>query len=363
MNILYDHQVFTWQKYGGISRYFCELFRNFPSSDVNIRHTAIFSENVYLQDYGSNIKSIFPDKKIKGKIRIYGYYNKINSILSLKHQDYDILHPTYYDPYFVKYAGRKPVVITVHDMTHELFPELFSNKDKSSFYKKECVKRADKIIAISNHTKRDLVNLLDVNPDKIEIIYHGISPSIDFQMPEGRITERPFILFVGDREGYKNFEIFFKAFVILKKSFPDLTLICTGKPFTKDEKELFSAENLNKDIVHISASDKQMAKLFNDAELFVYPSQNEGFGLPILEAFKFGCPTVISDIECFHEVSGNASVYFDPFDIDSIVDNVNRVILNNDLKKSLQKKGTERMQLFTWQNTAIKTYELYNKLL
>ena len=169
MNILYDGQVFT-QNHGGISRYFCELFAHFKSSDeITCDLPVVFSNNHYL-----NSMNIIPDLKPLNDPSEVG----ANVNLAVQHLtggQFDIFHPTYYDPYFLKYLGNKPFVLTIFDMTHEIFAEYFGRDDLTRRNKEILARKASKIIAISHSTKKDIVDLLAIDEKLIEVI-HLASP-------------------------------------------------------------------------------------------------------------------------------------------------------------------------------------------
>ena len=179
MRVLYDYQIFQDQKYGGISRYFCEIISRFPKEITPII-SSIYSENHYLQSLypliaTKNLKTeevFFSSYNFKGKWRLYALlkkhfplifneYSKVNldySIQLLQKQNFDIFHPTYYNPYFLEYIGKKPFVLTVHDMIHEKFPHYFSYKDKTAEWKQLLLPKAHSIIAVSETTKQDILD-------------------------------------------------------------------------------------------------------------------------------------------------------------------------------------------------------------
>jgi glycosyltransferase involved in cell wall biosynthesis len=245
-------------------------------------------------------------------------------------------------------------------MIHELFPRQFEDADILIQEKRETICNADKIIAISENTKKDIVNILNVAPEKIEVIYHGNSfyPS----KHKNRLS-LPFryFLFVGDRTFYKNFSLLLKAFAQIQAQEKDLYLICTGKSFSKAESEQISQLNLSESIMHISADDRDMEELYSRALFFVFPSLYEGFGLPILEAFACGCPIALSNTSCFPEIAGDAGCYFDPYDVDSIVYSCLQLINDEVKRKRLISRGKERLKLFSWNKTAIQMVNLYKE--
>jgi len=175
MRIFYDYQIFLTQRYGGISRYFYEIIKYLSDEQkMEIASSVLFSNNSYISS-NEYIKhfDFYPNKQFRGKYRFMLTLNKLKSVFDLKHQNFDIFHPTYYDPYFLNYIGNKPFVLTIHDMTHEKFSNLFPGIDKTSRRKKLLAEKASKIIAVSNCTKNDIIELLGIPESKIEVIYHG----------------------------------------------------------------------------------------------------------------------------------------------------------------------------------------------
>ena len=159
MKVLYDHQIFTIQKYGGISRYFYELIKNFNKQrDINIYTSLFLSNNYYIRDRKDIYYNEFlPNGKFKYKQRLQIIINKLISIYNLKKQKYDIFHPTYYDTYFLKYIDNTPFVLTVYDMIHEKLNN--SSNDDITKNKILLCEKASKIIAISKSTKKDFLSL------------------------------------------------------------------------------------------------------------------------------------------------------------------------------------------------------------
>jgi len=364
MKIFYDHQTFSVQEFGGISRYFYEVISRIKKINrFSVELSLLFSNNHYL-DSSFKYHRFFPHYKFKGKVRIMTMINKHYSIHNLKKSDFDIFHPTYYNPYFLKYIDKKPFVLTVHDMIHEKFSNLFPKKDKTSEYKYLLANKATKIICVSNNTKNDLIEIFKVPEEKIEVIYHGNSllpiktNQFSLKLPE------TYILYVGNRDGYKNFEFFVKAISPLLVRSRELKILCAGgNNFSDKEKVLFDELNIRNQVIYFKViSDNEMAELYKKAICFVYPSLYEGFGIPILEAFSCGCPVVLSNTSSFPEVAGEAGLYFNPYDEVSIRNTIEKIIENMALREALIKKGYERLKLFSWDITAEKTKQVYEKL-
>jgi len=351
VKVLYDHQAFSLQEYGGVSRYHAELLKN-PESRLSL----LFSNNKYLEERKDIVK-VIPHIDFKEKGRLIELINRPYSTYQIKSSKFDIFHPTYYYPYFLKHLNNKPFVITIHDMTHELF----GGSKKIIEYKKLLVEKAEKVIAVSDSTKKDILRLYDISEEKVEVIYHGTflkqNPiKINLNLPSR------FILYVGGRAGYKNFNFFLKAAkpVLLDS---DVFLVCAGGgSFSSKEKKLFNELGLSGKVLYFSVDDDVLQSLYSKALLFVYPSKYEGFGLPIIEAFSCGCPVVVSDIEVFREVAGDAAIYFNPDDESDMLSAVQTCICDKSLKIRLVSKGNIKADLYSWNLTLEKTIALYQKV-
>lgn len=365
MKILYDHQIFTLQKYGGISRYFYELLREFSlMDDINTDVALLFSNNKYIYNKKIvNHRNFFINKDFRGKVRLMNLFNKLNSIFYLNKQSFNIFHPTYYHPYFLRYLHKKPFVITVYDMIHEKFKYMFSINDKTTQYKKMLVDKANRIIAISQSTKNDLIDIFNIKSEKIEVVYLGNSliyrdVKINFNLPQ------KYILFVGSRSIYKNFDFFLESISDILKNNRELYLVCAGGDNFKDMEVLkLKKLGVQNQVLQFNFDDDTLAYVYKNAILFVFPSLYEGFGIPILEAFSCGCPVVCSNTSSLPEVGGDAVEYFDPYDKDSIKSAVERVLLDEELRKKMIERGKKRLEKFSWENTAIKTKEIYKGIL
>lgn len=362
MNILYDSQIFTAQIYGGISRYFCELISILSKDNtISVKLPIVTTNNHYLLNTELiKINRLLHNKRFFGKTTLIKYSTDFYTKLTLLIKSYDIFHPTYYDPYFLKYIGSKPFVVTVYDMIHELLPENFSINDISREWKEATVKRASSIIAISENTKHDLIRLYGIDEKKISVIHLASSLNPGNASPAHFPLPSRYLLFVGERSGYKNFKLFVEAVSFLMHREADLNVICAGGGgFTNGEKELFVRLNLADRILQYSVSDGVLATLYKNALAFVFPSLYEGFGIPVLEAFNCGCPAVLSNTSSLPEVGEEAARYFDPADAISMRCAIEQVIRDPELRKNLIKKGFERAKDFSWEKVARQTKDVY----
>lgn len=361
IRILYDYQTFHAQRFGGISRYFCEIARH--ACRIQTQTAVRFSMNQYIRHSGIKGHTPIPMRPYKIMSGMFRKINRKASLQAIAKGDFDLFHPTYYNPYFLEALQDKPFVLTIHDMTHERFPQYFSPSDPTPHYKRLLAERAARIIAISECTKRDIVELLHVPEEKIDVIYHGLDPQ---PLAEGRPAAFPdeYILYVGDRRGYKNFEMTVAGFARIASSHPHLYLVITGRPLSSQEKELFARYGIERRVTVMSdISDTVLAQLYRNARLFVYPSLYEGFGIPILEAFAQQCPVVLSRASCFPEVAADAAEYFNATLADEMVAAMEHVLTDAAYRHELTEKGTRRLRLFTWDETARRTEDTYMKAL
>ena len=374
MKILYDHQVFTWQRYGGISNSFVQLIEHLPK-DVEYTLSVKYSDNIHL--INSNLKKVKPrltQEKLFGQdkspIKSWLYAqickcfpnltptigNRKESIRLLKEGNFDVFHPTFYDDYFLPYLNGKPFILTIHDMT----PELFHIKDSQIGLKKVLAKNASHIITVSERTKKDLMDILNVPNEKITTIYHGAPNHKDYSYPD-IMRGNKYILFVGKRDGYKAFVPMIRSISCWLKKHPDIKIVCTGDPFVERERILFKRENIEEQMVYIQADDKEMSSLYHHALCFVFPSYYEGFGIPILEAYSSNCPVFLSHHSCFHEIAGDAAIFFDIDDNGSTLSKEldDFLLWDNTKRNDLLQKQCNRLALYSWEKSAKQLAEVY----
>jgi glycosyltransferase involved in cell wall biosynthesis len=366
MNMTFDAQVFSFQERGGISRYYCELFKQFSAME-GIEPSLIikYSNNHYLSDLDFiRVKHFFPSYRFKGRNEIIKMLNRIYVKRNIHLiSQIDVFHPTYYDPYFLDLLGDTPFVLTIYDMSHELYPQLFSKFDFTAKNKKKTTAMASRIIAISEHTKKDVVALLNIPASKIDVIplAASLSPStIDNKVIPSLDN---YILYVGKRNTYKNFSFVLKAMKALSQMNSHCSLLCAGGgKFTALEQKDINSLQLSDKIIQMDVHDNELAHLYSKAQAFVFPSLYEGFGIPVLEAFACGCPALLSNRSSLPEVGGNAALYFEPESVPSLVERLSEVIENKTLADDMRTKGLNRLKLFSWKNTALKTIETYKKV-
>lgn len=357
VKILYDHQKFSEQKYGGITRYFAALMNGIKQHpDFEYQLAALYSSNYYVRDEQLPLNNAVGRWLIDGNNKREYKWNRQYSKMLIESGDHDVFHPTYFNPYFLKRV-KKPYVLTMHDMIYEALPQYFSSADPTPLHKKLTTDAATAVIAISESTKKDLIDLLNVPEEKITMIHHGLDIEAPLIVEPIAGLPENFIFFVGERENYKNFNRFTEAAAELLNEYPDLHVVLAGgRPLQADGVPFADR------YIQLSVSDAQLNYLYQKTQVFVFPSLYEGFGYPLLEAFKAGCPIAASNTSCFPEIGGDAVAYFDPYDAGSMYKGIRSVIADTSARSNYIVKGTERLKLFPVQKQVEQTLDLYRKV-
>ncbi len=365
MNLLYDHSIFQLQRYGGISRYFYELItRLSEKEDVDIDLFQGFHINEYgFSNHKHNLNSYFgykkPDIKYTGL-----FFAKLNDFLfdnfyrSL--HNCDLYHSTYYRKDLHKFK-KSPVVLTVYDMIYELYSGQFRDSESVIEAKKISIDFADIIICISENTKKDLIKIYDVPENKIKVVYlaNSLQPSKNIPFNELKKLypiDKPYILFVGVRGGYKNFSLLLDVYT---SHFSDkFDLVCFGE----NRLEIIKRSNLLNNVFHVNGTDNLLASLYQNAFCLVYPSMYEGFGIPLLEAMAMGCPVIASNTSSIPEVVGDGGILFDPSSKKDLIDSIESID-DDSIRRHLIERGFEQEKKFSWDKTATETLNVYKSIL
>ena len=363
MRVLFDHQIFTVQRYGGISRYFSRLAEALPGQGVAADIVAPIHQNQYLKELRQTQVHGYGFKRFPPRTgRIVTLMNQWFSNRVARRLNPDVIHETYYASSPLEVRARVRVT-TVHDMIHEKFAHEFAPNDPTARNKREAVNRADHVICVSHSTKRDLCELYNVSPDKVTVVHLGFETLSSSYAADDRIAQdtKPFLLYVGARYGYKNFAQFLKAVAmktVLKETF-GIVAFGGGAFSTEEQATIRSLGFRDGAVKQVGGADEILGSLYSQAAAFVYPSRYEGFGLPPLEAIACDCPVVTSNKSSMPEVIGPAGEYCDPNSAESIADAIEKVVFDEQRKAELVKLGRERLQLFSWRKCALETASVY----
>ena len=366
ISIIYDYQIFSEQEYGGISRYIYEIAKRIYDTDgYDVSILSPLYINEYLKQAEQGLVVGKHINKMPKMGRVIKYIDSILSEITLNKRKPDILHETYYQ---INSLARKSkntkTVLTVHDMIHEKFPEYFNDSKLSIKIKSQAIDRSDQVICVSENTKMDLLEYTNISEEKISVIHHGYPELDSLHRNEKPLISNPYILFVGQRWGYKNFDRFLEAFAKYTIN-NDFSLICFGGgEMSRSEIERMHKLGLNaNDVIQISGDDTALSNIYTFASAFINPSIYEGFGMPLLEAMSHQCPVICSNASSFPEVAGNAAEYFDPFDIDSIGTAIKKVLYSSVLGNNMVKLGNENLTNYSWDKCSQETISVYMKIL
>lgn len=358
---------------GGIGRYTRALIRELMKIDKKNDYT-IYITSKDEKEYNLGAPN-FSVKVVP--ISHYSVNEQIKFLQILNKEKFDLVHFTNFNhPIF--YSGK--FVVTIHDLTIMLFPTI--NQQKSILKKfafnsvmQNAVLKSEKIIAISEATKADVVKYLKGDSAKIKVIYEGIDnkyqiKNIDYKK-NGIIKEKyqitdPYILFVSQWRPHKGLPELIKAFEILKEKYRlKHKLVLVGKPnldFPEIIKRINSSKYINDIILPGFVADDDLPYIYHNADAFIFPSQYEGFGLPPLEAMAAGTVVVSSKTSCMPEILGDAAIYFNPRNPSDIAEKLADVLSNNKMQKDFIKKGLIHIKKYSWENMARETLKLYESI-
>jgi len=369
MKIGIDCRIYS-SRFTGIGRYVHELVKRVCKCDSKNDYVLFFNEPEF-SAYQVGLPNV---KKVLADAPIYSVREQLHFLKVLNREKLDLMHFTHFNaPLFYN----RPSIVTIHDLTLFYYP---GKKKKGIISRigydmvfRNTVRKAKKIIAISENTKRDLIKQLKTSEAKIEVVYQAVGNEFKKITDEKSINEtlhrlgikKPFLLYTGVWRLHKNVPNLIKAFGELKKEYGlnDLQLVITGKedPFYLEPKFLPEELGIEKDVILPGlVSETDLINLYNAAEIYVFPSLYEGFGLPPLEAMACGTPVATSYLSSIPEVCGKGNaVYFDPNDYRDMAIKIYALYKNKNLQQKLIENGLNRVKDFSWDRMAKETLELY----
>jgi len=392
MRIGIDCRMFR-TNFTGIGRYTAELVKNLQilSAQGLIHEFVLFFNEPEFNAYTPNQPNF---KKVLVNAPHYSFKEQTHFLKLLNEQNLDLMHFTHFN---APILYKKPFVVTIHDLTHTLFP---GRKMRSLPYRlaykavvKNAVRRAKKVIAVSNNTKEDLIKILKTPTEKIQVIYEGANEEFRYIENQSELDEatqklkatygvtKPFLLYTGVHRYHKNLPRLIEAFAQITQKHQDLKLVITGKsdPLYPEAEQEVAKNNLQGKVIFTGlVPEKDLIALYNLAIAYVFPSLYEGFGLPILEAFACGTPIVASNVSSIPEIIGTTTtaatatsttnpqipnaILFNPYDVTDIAEKIDQLLKNPELKKTLAQRGLERVKEFSWEKMARTIEDLYTSL-
>jgi glycosyltransferase involved in cell wall biosynthesis len=351
----------------GIGTYIRNLLRHLARLDCNTEYVLLCREDdlKIAAQLGPNFRTVLEPSPT------YSLREQIHVPWVLMRERPDVFHA----PHYILPAGvRAPAVVTIHDCIHLMFPQYLRRRGAYAYARASmwsAARRSSRILTVSETSKRDILHFFSVAPEKIVVVPNAIderfwlSPTDD---EVARVRERyqldhRFILYVGNIKPHKNLVRLIDAFHVLRgRGFDDLTLLIIGDEISKLPalRRAVHGHKLHKHVRFLGyLPDQTLAILYRLASVFVFPSLYEGFGLPPLEAMASGTPVVTSNLSSLPEVTGNAAVLVDPYDVDSIVEGVERVLTDPELAAEMRRRGLIRARQFSWDQSVARTRHVY----
>lgn len=368
----------------GVGHYTYQLIRNLLELDKVNEYVLFFDFHVREKDIKKFTK---PNVKIKFypfsdyKKYLPGAYSEILGTATLTKEKLDVIHST--SPHSRIPTGyRGKCIVTFHDLSiykiPQCYPKISGVKEKATY--SLMAKKADRIIAVSQSTKKDIEEIFKIPSEKIDVIYSGLDKRFfdESRIASQKVLEKygitkKYILFLGTLEPSKNITRLLEAFAKFKeKSNPpvggenekfDYQLVLAGKRGWLSQEYLQTIKDLglNKDVIFTGyIVGDELVPLFRNSQFFIMPSLYEGFGMTVLEAFATGTPAIISKVSSLPEIAGDAAFYVNPMNTDELAEAMLKFSQDENLRKEFREKGLEQVKKFDWQKTARETLEIYN---
>ena len=362
---MFDHQIFTVQRYGGFTKYFVALsraLRNTPGIETEIVAPAYINEYLMADDSRSALtfRLRHPKRGLKYRPLLAAPLFR----MAAQWQRPDIIHETHYLLRGCQLPAAVPVMATCHDMILERQADGSARSRDAVDRKQQAFERASGIICISEHTRTDLLQYYPRFESRVSVVYHGVD-RIEPMASVGRSLPSSYLLFVGMRDGYKNFANAVRAMGASRLVRENYHLVCFGGgPLSTIERQMCVDAGLKADkVVQLTGDESLLAFAYQNAAALVYPSKYEGFGMPLTEAMAQGCPVLCSHASCFPEICADAAQYFDPDSVESIRHATEQLLEDEARQSELVALGRQRAAAFTWQSCAEGTAAAYGKAL
>lgn len=356
----------------GIGTYIRNLVRNLAEIDDENRYFLL--TRVPPKEFPLDLPDNFHLHQERSPV--YSLRELVTMTWKLAHMRVDLYHSTHYVlPLWV--TG--PVVATIHDIIHLLYPEFLPSR-LAFFYAQRMIRRtlsrSDRVIAVSRNTKNDLTHHFDVDGSKIQVVYNGVDDTFRRPLADEEIERwlrqleirRPYVLFVGNAaKPHKNLDNVVQAYARARKSCSfEAPLVCVGEREGVEFKIRQRAEQLGipdkvKLLGHVAG--EALPAIYQGASLFVYPTLYEGFGLPVIEAMASGTPVITSNTSALKEVAEGHAHLVNPLDVGDMADAIAQCMADPDHRESLAKLGRRRAEDFQWRRTAERTLEIYRQVL
>jgi glycosyltransferase involved in cell wall biosynthesis len=354
----------------GIGTYVQNLLRQLARLDAGSEYVLLCrpDDRDTLNALGPNFRTIVDSSSP------YSVREQVSIPTRLTKERVDVYHsPHYVLPPLV----RCPSVVTIHDCIHLRFPQYLPNRLAFAYAKTFmwwAAHRSARVLTVSEASKRDILHYFNIPEQKVTVIHNGLDERLRVPPPEAemtRVRERfqlneQFVLYAGNVKPHKNVERLIDAFHVLHTNgFPHLKLLIIGSDISKYAmlRRAIHKYDLHKYVRFLGfVSDETLAALYRLAAVFVFPSLYEGFGFPPLEAMAAGTPVVASNLSSLPEVLGDAAMLVDPYDANAIAEAIRRVLVDDDLRRDLSRRGLAKVQAYSWEEAARQVRRIYEEV-
>ena len=360
----------------GLGRYTKEVTDGVIGLDRKNNYVVFLSSENF-QEFNANSRRV---KKVLASPRWYSLSEQIIMPYLIWKEKLDLIHFPHFN---VPLLCPAKLIVTIHDLILTKHPterattlSPFLYKIKNIAYKiviKSAIRRAKKIIAVSNFTKDDIIKQFKVSQEKIAVTYEGVAKDLSNNNLDNKNNilnnyniKSPYLLYVGNAYPHKNLEGLIKIFSQINKIYPNISLVLVGKDdyfYLRVKKFAQKLINNKQSIIFPGfVPDDDLALIYKQALAYVFPSLYEGFGLPPLEAMTYGCPVVSSNKSSMPEILGPAALYFNPDNPSEMKAIITRIITEDDLRRDLVNKGYNQVKKYSWNKCARETIEIYNRM-
>lgn len=373
MKIVIDGRMYGPKGSKGLGRYIQQIVEGLKIQDQKNEYVVLLTK-----DNWEEMAETANFKKALAPWRWYTLAEQVRLPRLLRELKPDLVHfPHFNVPIF--YRGR--FVLTIHDLLLRYHPSRRASTlgpikywFKNLGYRlvvRSAVKRAERIIAVSEFTKKEILKFYRLNPEKVKVVYEGLTKlgqnnekNDDKEALLRYNITKPFILYVGNAYPHKNLEFLLWSFKVLAEKWPGQLVLAGKKDYFYNRLENYSRElNLGDRCLFLGyIPDEDLAALYRSAEVYIFPSLYEGFGLPPLEAMSWGLPVLNSDIPCLREVCGEASEYFDPAAEASLVGKVRLLLNNQERREELRRFGFKQVEKYRWEEAVEKHQQIFTEV-
>lgn len=370
MKIFFDCSIFHVQERGGISRYILSLateLSKIPS--VSVLVYGGWTKNKVLTEFKENpsLRIIYLSRPSKLRINSFAeklsyFWQKLEYRRFQRGDEHLVYHSTYFRPDYTLVERADLKVQTFYDMIPEIYSDGSKHSSAHLSERKKIVETADLCLSISKSTARDLAKYYPEYEGRIEVTH--LASKITNVTEKRDIPEVPYFLYVGNRGGYKNGDLVIEAFIKIAELEENVCLVLFGgEELSEAELMRIRSFKLEDRIIRISGSDGLLCSAYQHSLALIYPSSYEGFGLPILESMECGCPVITAKNSSLPEVAGDAAIYSE-ISVDGILKSMQKVIrFHRNERKAITDKGFRQAKMFSWENTAKKTYDAYKAII